>query len=261
MALDERGLHAAFNASFETTRAGFAPLSDGVLFSAEPPLDAGEARTPFAHDLRRYRAVVRRLVDGYVREYYADDAAVLADVPLGAFWATLRAFFASIPPLPPAEPPAAPAPPSHGGARRWWRSRGAAHEPDGGAREMVCRALTSFIVHVTAVHKQVGAAGEYVADPRVAGGKIRPGSELADVQAAVQVLSIALVTSFKQPMLLDDFTHLLLRDAHFGRTRRLFDEFQRELVALADAVERRNARRRFKLNAFNPRRLACSVSI
>ena len=81
------------------------------------------------------------------------------------------------------------------------------------------------------------------------------------MQAAVQVLSIALVTGFRQPMLLDDFTHVLLRDGHFAATRRIFDQFHEELAQLSLAVRRENRRRRFKTQSFDPARMSSSVSI
>jgi len=121
--------------------------------------------------------------------------------------------------------------------------------------------LTGFIFHVTAGHKHVGAAFENVKDPRYMGGKIRPGAEMADVQASVQAMSIALVTGFQQPLLMDDWTHLILHDNRYNETRHVLDSFQQELAALSERVDELNTLRRFKVNAFNPRIVASSVSI
>jgi len=130
-----------------------------------------------------------------------------------------------------------------------------------GALQALVGLLTGFIFHVTAGHKHVGAAFENVKDPRYMGGKIRPGAEMADVQASVQAMSIALVTGFQQPLLMDDWTHLILHDNRYNETRHVLDSFQQELAALSERVDELNTLRRFKVNAFNPRIVASSVSI
>jgi len=62
-------------------------------------------------------------------------------------------------------------------------------------------------------------------------------------------------------MLIDDYTHVLLRDEHLGATRRILDRFQAELAELSREVRRKNRARRFKTQAFDPARLSTSVSI
>jgi len=187
-------------------------------------------------------------VQAYVCEYYSSDQVLLDDAQVRQMWAALRHRFRRLPRL------------TEGGQvleGAWPLRRARARTP----RETLVQVLTSLLVHVTAVHKHVGPAGEYVSDPRYAGSKIRAGVEVADVQASVQVLSIALVTGFRQPMLMDDYTHVLLRDAHLAATRRIFDGFQAELAALSLEVRRKNARRLFRVQSFDPARLSSSVSI
>ncbi|KAJ1633894.1 lipoxygenase [Pavlovales sp. CCMP2436] len=204
-------------------------LSETLIDADEPPLDAGSARTPFAADHLAFRAVVHRFVQAYVCEYYSSDQVLLDDAQVRQMWAALRHRFRRLPRL------------TEGGQvleGAWPLRRARARTP----RETLVQVLTSLLVHVTAVHKHVGPAGEYVSDPR-------------------KVLSIALVTGFRQPMLMDDYTHVLLRDAHLAATRRIFDGFQAELAALSLEVRRKNARRLFRVQSFDPARLSSSVSI
>lgn len=236
VALRAGALAAAFNATAYGVREVFNPLGRGILTADEPPVDFGEGPTPFAKDYARFRGVVSRLCHAYVSLHYHSDTEAVEDAQLRAFWRDIAAFFPRLP------------------------GRLSDLTPIG-VRRGLADTLTSLIVHVTAVHKHVGSAAEYVRDPRYVSGKVRPGAVAADVQSAVQALSIALVTGLPQPKLTDDFSHLLLRDVHFSASRLAFDRFQRELLALAKSVGRRNRYRRFKVNSFNPSRLASSVSI
>ena len=78
----------------------------------------------------------------------------------------------------------------------------------------------------------------------------------------MQVLAIALVTGFKQPMLLGDYSHVFLRDGHRNATRALWSDFQAKLLQVSAEVDERNrGPRRFKVRAFDPREMATSVSI
>lgn len=250
VALDAAGLEAGFAFAFNRTRDTFDPANPARFLEYPleyPPSSAAEcAATPpssqaacadeadelaaFAADGTRYRAAVREYVGRYVGIYYADDAAVGSDVVLASFWAALVAHFPRIPPL--------------------------------SSREALVEVLTGFVFHVTAGHRHVGAAYSAVKDPRYAGAKIRPGRDMSDVQAAVQVLAIALVTGFKQPMLLGDYSHVFLRDGHRNATRALWSDFQAKLLQVSAEVDERNrGPRRFKVRAFDPREMATSVSI
>ncbi|EOD34039.1 hypothetical protein EMIHUDRAFT_228891 [Emiliania huxleyi CCMP1516] len=250
VALDAAGLEAGFAFAFNRTRDTFDPanparfleypleypLSSAAECAATPPssqaacADEADELAAFAADGTRYRAAVREYVGRYVGIYYADDAAVGSDVVLASFWAALVAHFPRIPPL--------------------------------SSREALVEVLTGFVFHVTAGHRHVGAAYSAVKDPRYAGAKIRPGRDMSDVQAAVQVLAIALVTGFKQPMLLGDYSHVFLRDGHRNATRALWSDFQAKLLQVSAEVDERNrGPRRFKVRAFDPREMATSVSI
>ena len=51
---------------------------------------------------------------------------------------------------------------------------------------------------MTAFHFHVGNVVDYLVDPAVASGKIRPGSTVGDVQASLQAMIIALSTGSPQ---------------------------------------------------------------
>jgi len=121
--------------------------------------------------------------------------------------------------------------------------------------------VTNFIVFVTAVHHHVGNVAEYLMDPQFASGKIRPGTELATIQESFQSMNIALLTGFQAPDLMNDFTHLLLRDEHIEKTTELMNDFQKKLKNLSEEMDNKNKQRRFPCNSANPKRLQCSVSI
>jgi hypothetical protein len=89
------------------------------------------------------------------------------------------------------------------------------------------------------------------------GTRLRPGTEMSDIQATFQGLLIMGLTGLQQPSILGDFTHLALDEA--GKTA--FRTFQAELTGLADQIDQKNKTRKYPYNGFNPRNLECSVSI
>ena len=91
--------------------------------------------------------------------------------------------------------------------------------------------------------------------------KIRPGREVADIQASFQALNVALMTAKKVPMLMSDFSHLVLNDKHQEQTRAIFGLFRQELGDLANEIDAANVHRARPCNAFNPRTMTSSVSI
>jgi Lipoxygenase len=229
-ALSERGLADGFAAALAK------PLGVGLFERARADrLDELGDDYPFLRDGLEYRAIVERLVSGYVAEYYAGgDQELLEDAQVQALW--------------------------HHIARR--RPLPAAPElPDIETRAQLVQMLTEFIVHVTAFHKHVGSVGAYVMDPSVATSKLRPNENVADVQASFQTLIIAMFTAYPQPKLLDDFRHVLLPDEHLGVTSQLFANFTDEMRRLSATVDERNKHRRFASNAFNPKKLLSAVSI
>jgi len=185
---------------------------------------------PFGEDLKAFVSVVGKFVHSYVSLYYGDDGVALRDSELNKFWAGLKAVpHTGIPPNP--------------------------------SKANLILVLTELIVHTTAIHNAVGNVADYLVDPRFVSTKIRPGKEIADVQASFQGLAIGLMTANLQPHLINNFTHLVLPGDHQREAVALFNQFQSDLDALSKTIDRKNKQRRFPCNAFNPRTMVSSVSI
>mmetsp|Transcript_18325 Transcript_18325/g.51595 ORF Transcript_18325/g.51595 Transcript_18325/m.51595 type:complete len:900 (+) Transcript_18325:2459-5158(+) len=293
VALDAHGLAMAFNESVRDVRNGFDPLDKHAILDHKTVVTSqgDEALTPFAADATRFRAAIQSYVAAYINIYYPTDSTDLteraamsaslgevsrketlihgscpmlepgspcADTQLGAWWERLRSEFPLLAPL--CAPPTGTCPSSSNGCS----SNGAANigpHDSTSPRWQLIELLTSFVFHVSAVHTHVGSAFEMVKDPRFSGSKIRPQQHLSDVQAAVQALSIALVTGYKQPMIVNSFAHLLLRDKHLNRTKAIQRAWQDELLAVSDRVRQLNVHRRFRIAAFDPRIVGSSVAI
>ena len=126
--------------------------------------------------------MVLRFSTAYVDLYYASDADVLADIELNEFWAQ-------------------------------WRSTPGSQIPELTGKRTLSGALGLLVVVVTGLHNHVGNVADVIVDPFMCSGKIRPGTEVADVQAAFQMMNVGLATAAKGPMLLDsNVEHLLLDD-------------------------------------------------
>jgi hypothetical protein len=83
---------------------------------------------------------------------------------------------------------------------------------------------------------------------------------MADVQSTVQVLLLLAATGFKQPPLIDDYTHLFL-ERERSAARAVFARYQQALQALSAAIDSRNQQRVQPYQTFNPVFLQSSVSI
>ena len=129
------------------------------------------------------------------------------------------------------------------------------------SREDVAELLESFILYVTCLHHHVGNVAEYLTDASVATAKLRPGQNIADVQASFQALLVSFLTGRTQPKLMDDFSHLLVQDEHFSAANEVLDQFQQDLTRLADVIKVRNEKRKYTTNAIDPREQLSSVSI
>eukprot|EP01065_Artemidia_motanka_P030255 TRINITY_DN36270_c0_g1_i1.p1 TRINITY_DN36270_c0_g1~~TRINITY_DN36270_c0_g1_i1.p1 ORF type:complete len:636 (+),score=164.66 TRINITY_DN36270_c0_g1_i1:61-1968(+) len=192
---------------------------------------------PFGQDWVAFDAVVQKFVDGYVSIYYggsgqeADDK-VLADADVAEFWSKLRAM------------PGSKVVPLGGDGVR--------------PRDQLVSLLTNLLVFVTGIHNHVGNVGDYLLRPSYSSGKIRPGTEVSDVQSSFQAVNIALTTAVPQPGLLSNVDHLLLDE----RAKKVWATFRADLETLADEIDARNVKRgSFVCNSFNPRRVLISVSV
>lgn len=194
--------------------------------------DASEDLYPWGHDLVKFTAVVKKFVKAYIYVYYPDDTTIAADTELAEFWHDL------------------------------WMDPTAPIAKSILTRDRVVNTLTCFIVYVTGIHNHVGNVADYIKDPLLLSGKIRPDREEADVQSTFQVLNIGLTTAKKMPRLVSDFTHVLKRDSNLPKTTAIFHEFQKDLEALSVEIEGKNKKKRkHPCNSFNPKMMVSSVSI
>lgn len=225
-ALTWDGLKAGFLYSFKYIR--YESVSQRMKYLG---VTDSKALSPFWEDIDEYYAIVRRFVTAYVDVYYPNETSITRDPELDMFWQDLR-------------------------------FRPNAKFPILQAKSDVVDLFSSMVHYVTAIHLHVGNVAAYLMDPRFTSCKLRPRSDISDVQASFQSLLVALLTGWKVPMLLgNDYTHLLLKDEHQNTTKLIFDTFQAELKTFSELVESRNALRRFPSNSFNPRFMTTSVSI
>ena len=188
---------------------------------------------PYGQDGTDFYQVVRDFVSSYFNVYYKTDADVHSDVMLQRLWAAVRLFGES------------------SGLPIWSQL----------TREELIEISATYIFHVTGVHHVVGNVAEYLLTPNFASPRIRPNREVSDVEASHYGLLIAVLTGARSPRLMSDFEHLLLPDAELPLTTAIFREFQSNLTILADTIDARNLKRKWKFNGFQPRRMLSSVSI
>jgi len=225
-ALTAKGVVDGFQAALKTP---YRPL----LSSLEGPIfDALGDQYPFRQDAIDFQHIVRKFVTAYVDVYYPTNADLVADENFRQFWKELLLHTSRDDNI-----------------------------PNISSKKDLCELLTQYITLVTAYHKMVGSVSEYVTNPVAATGKIRPDKNVADVQASLQTLIIALFTSYPQPKLLDNFQHLLLEDEYYSQTKNIFTQFTKDLKQLQEKIEQRNLIRPYPYNAFNPKYLLSAVSI
>jgi len=195
---------------------------------------------PVAVDGLRIWHVYNDYIKRYLDVFYPEkDAQVTADEHLVAFWAHFEGQIDagwSLPPL---------------------------------TYDALATLLTDLIWWVTAGHEFVGAIVEYLTPPTGLPAKMVDREEAVDVQSYAQALVIISLTGIGQPALMSDWTHLF-KVATWAADQQqaaldVVRQFQADLVACADEVERlnlvREARGERKFVAFDPRILETSVSI
>ena len=222
------GLVGALQAGLHTARMRGSPLAHLDDVSAELG-----AAFPFAEDGNALYKVVKNFTAAYVSEYYTSDAALLADSALKDMWDGVRVFGDS------------------SGLPEWKYL----------TRPIFTEFLASFVWHVTGGHHLFGNVAEFLKDPTFVTGRLRAGSEVADVEASHLALCVAILTGMRAPRLLSDFKHVLLDDAHILNTSAYFDDFQADLLQLDDAIAERNVQRPWRFDGFSPHRLLSSVAI
>jgi hypothetical protein len=254
VALEWGALHTALVSGLTQVRVTEKPMDKHKQALAE----LGELDFPFAADGRDLYEVMHKMVRRYFRVYYSSDQALRADTDLARFYYAIRVFKdTSLPP---------------------WDEVTVAH---------LSAYAASFIFHVAGMHHVVGNVAEYLMHPDFVSARIRPGSEISDVEASHYGLLVAILTGAKAPKLVNDFSHLLLQDKHIIETSKIFDDFQvlldssfeggflfcsrivlkfehssqADLIALGKTIDARNMKRKWKFDGFHPSRLLSSVSI
>jgi len=233
-ALSFEGLQSAFKLSLETTQLKARPME----FFKEILDKGAEANTnfefPYAEDGADLYAVIHSFTKNFCQICYPDIVSLRADKDLKQFWAGLRANRGDASGLP------------------IWTEVTVDH---------VAALTASFIFQVTGIHHVVGNVAEYLINPKFSSTRIRADSEISDVEASHYGLLVATLTGMKGPFMMGNYKHLLTRDEKFKETSALMDNFQRDLSALADKIDARNADRKWKFYGMHPKRLLSSISI
>ena len=147
--------------------------------------------------------------------------------------------------------------------RRWWRHMLSVAPQTGLSplvhQQQVVELVGQFIFLASGYHAQVGAGTQYLMDPTFMGGKVRSGSDIADIQTTIQMLSLNALTALYEPKLLDDYTHLFL-EQHHAEASQVFYRFQTALVDLGQNIDERNKTRDLPFRTFHPSLLDAAVS-
>ena len=143
--------------------------------------------------------------------------------------------------------------------------------------------LTHLAFSVTAWHELVGTIVQYLLPPEYVDDKIKknevkeddpnskkiekwkplgicmhPGKEELDVQSFVQGLCLAGLTGLKNPLIMQDWTHLL---PPHPDAKKLHGELMNDLQKIVDNVEKLNNERPHKCQVFNPKFLETSITV
>ncbi len=238
-ALSAKGIHEAFQMGYEVNHI-FEPIRS---LARHDRLDAdGNIKKrngkllPFEEDMVEFWKVVNEFVRGYVSVYYQNDDDIRNDSELISFFENLK--------------------------QPYFRDSTKILKQDGSPLDVCVKFFTNFIFGVTGFHNHVGSVAEYLTNPMYAGAKIRENSEISDIQASVQALNVGLITGAKVPILVHDYSHVVLDDDKKAETKALFRSFAKELDFLSEEVERRNkVRGLLSCNSFNPKYMPTAISV
>ncbi|KAG9401114.1 hypothetical protein AC1031_009872 [Aphanomyces cochlioides] len=217
---------------FAFTEAGMNQVWDYGLktfqFRTFPELVAHQnidtIKIPFHEDGMDYWTVVHQFVSDYIDLYYKSDAEVTADASIQNFWAFLVTLPGSFPTL---------------------------------SLESLKNVIAQCILWVTAIHNHVGTIAEYASDPAFIGSAWVEGEAWNRPDSAVRIAIIMSATGFKQPSILEDFSHIMLDD----KAKDVCHAFTEALEKLVDVVDGRNETREQKFLSFNPSAIEMAVSI
>ena len=84
----------------------------------------------------------------------------------------------------------------------------------------------------------------YIRDPRMAGLSLPEGRDGKGAGQALLEVALTIGTGAPKPMLMDDYSALLLQDAHLPEAQQAMATFQADLATLSGEIRARNERRR-----------------
>jgi len=121
--------------------------------------------------------------------------------------------------------------------------------------------LAQLICNGTGIHEHVGSVADCLLHPDWIGTKLIAGQTIQSVQTYTQNLALCVVTGFKMPRLIDDWSQLIPVDDHFDESLRIYKQFKADLSALEKIIEARNKKRPYPFNSFCPSLIETSVSV
>eukprot|EP01084_Bolivina_argentea_P173018 299679_1 len=208
----------------------FKPLHERVDPSM---LDVPDAIFPINHDAKQMYDSMAYLVSNYVHIYYKDEAAFVADEYIQAFYAKLVQTLKL---------------------------------KDALSIQSFTRVSAGLMTSVTAYHELVGSVMDIAAhnvnwiDSKIYKNKLDKLEQSKNDFALTSV--VMMLTGLKNPSIMNDFSHVLVKDDKHGTAHKLLGDWQKKLDDLANDIRARNqTKRRIAFNACNPHHLECSVSI
>ncbi|KAH9181643.1 hypothetical protein AeNC1_016380, partial [Aphanomyces euteiches] len=216
-AFTETGMNQVWDYGLKTFQ--FETFPDHV---ARQQIDT--VKLPFHEDGLDYWAVVHKFVSDYIDLYYSSDAELTRDRSIQNFWAFLDKLPGSFPTL---------------------------------SLENLKNVIAQCIVWVSAMHNHLGTIAEYASDPAFVGSAWVEGEAWNRPDSAVRIAIIMSATGFKQPSILEDFSHIMLDD----KAKEVCHAFTEALEKLVVVVDARNETREQKFLSFNPSAIEMAVSI
>ncbi|KAH9098988.1 hypothetical protein LEN26_016482 [Aphanomyces euteiches] len=181
-------------------------------------------KIPFHEDGLDYWAIAHKFVSDYVDLYYASDAELTSDASMQKFWAFLDTLPGTFPTL---------------------------------SLANLKNVLAQCIVWVSAMHNHLGTLAEYVSDPAFCGSAWVEGEAWNRPGNGVRLALLMSATGFKQPSILEDFSHVMLDE----KAKQACHAFTDALNKLVHVVDARNETREQKYVSFNPNTIEMAVSI
>ena len=123
--------------------------------------------------------------------------------------------------------------------------------------EFVEELLTTVVYGVTAGHTHVGALGAEFEDPCHMPWAWREGETCGTPRTGYTQMLVLASTSYNQPKLVDDYTHIYPDEAD----KQLWRDFQTNLEAFGARVDARNALRTRQFKSFDIKNIEISVGI